>query len=240
MKLCHYGCGQEGQYPFTSFYGKRDGLMRCSKSAHSCPAMKKTKINASKLAMDTKRRTGVLQKATEKRRQTMSRIGNDGLTGFERASLNIAASRREDDGSYRGIDKTVKSKREKVVGGKDIFQLAAEKTAATRFGVYVGLEGKSDFECYRYQVIKVTNRQPLHLLENIEKRAGYGKSDDPYQLDHRFSIAHGFLNNVDPKIVGHISNLLMMPARANNSKGSRCDITLEELFRRYAAYQTPE
>jgi hypothetical protein len=78
--------------------------------------------------------------------------------------------------------------------------------------------------------MKITNQQPLHLLENFDKRAAYGKSDDPYQLDHRFSIVQGFLQKVNPDVIGNIYNLQMLPSRENNSKGSNCSITLEQLI----------
>jgi len=153
-------------------------------------------------AVDGKTRRQLLM---DKRRATMSVKDENGLTGFQKNMLAVASSRRLPDGSYKGIAKTVETKRNTIdENGNDLFVRAAINTAITRFGVYAGLEGKSDFQKYQYQVDKVTNRQPLHLLENFEKRGGYGYSNDPYQIDHQYSVVYGFLNSVPPYIVGHI------------------------------------
>ena len=114
--------------------------------------------------------------------------------------------------------------------GLDIYQRTAIKTAMTRFGQYLGNENKTDFQLYQYYVNKCTNSQNISKLRDFEKRAAYGASQDPYQLDHKFSIACGFLENIPPYIIGNIVNLEMLPSRANNSKGAKCSISKEQLF----------
>jgi len=67
-----------------------------------------------------------------------------------------------------------------------------------------------------YQLVwKITNRQPLHLLENIEKRGKAKKGTDNYQLDHIISISDGFSKGISAEDIGHISNLRMIPWREN-------------------------
>lgn len=128
-------------------------------------------------------------------------------------------------------NKTKETKRKTIdENGNDLYRAGAIKTAITRFGKYLGTENKTEFEWYKVQVTLITAKQPLHLLENIKRRAAYGKSDDPYQLDHRFSIIDGFIENIPPYIIGHIVNLQMLPARENSSKGSRSSISKEELI----------
>lgn len=213
--------------------------MKCSTTWQKCPANQKKKDESAEKQRAFHATNGSSERML-KRAQTLSKIDESGVSGFKRNALAIAASRRQSDGSYRGIDKTVKTKRTTKIDGKDLFVQAAIKTATTRFGVYAGLEGKTDFEKYRYRVILETNKQPLFELQNIEKRAAFGKTPNPYQLDHEFSISQGFLNNIPPYIIGHISNLRMIPSKENNSKGSKCSITKDELFRRFFAEQTPE
>jgi len=55
-----------------------------------------------------------------------------------------------------------------------------------------------------------------------------------WHLDHVFSIKEGFRRGIDPKIIASHHNLQMMEKKANLSKGSRCDISIEELNRRIA------
>jgi hypothetical protein len=88
-----------------------------------------------------------------------------------------------------------------------------------------------EFENYKRLVTKVTNQQPIHLLENFNKNRG--KSESDYQLDHMFSKREGFLQNIDPEIIGNICNLKFIPARENISKGKDCSISKEVLAEKY-------
>jgi hypothetical protein len=42
-------------------------------------------------------------------------------------------------------------------------------------------------------------------------------------------ISVGYLNDVDPEIIGNIENLQMLPWKENITKGKNCHITLEQL-----------
>lgn len=54
-----------------------------------------------------------------------------------------------------------------------------------------------------------------------------------YHLDHKYSIYQGFVDDIDPKIIGSIYNLEMLPFDKNISKGCKCSITKEELISEY-------
>ena len=51
-----------------------------------------------------------------------------------------------------------------------------------------------------------------------------------YTLDHIYSVQQGFRDNIPPYIIGHWSNLRLIPHKENSSKGMRCDKTKEQLF----------
>jgi hypothetical protein len=225
MNFCRFGCGLEGKIPYAGFYSK--GLFRCAKSPSQCPARKHLVSAASKKAQ-----LKIDQGARAARRnETMARTDENGINGFTRNARAIAAARRKTDGTFTGADKTTATKRNTIdKNGRDLFDVAAINTAITRFGRCALLAGMPEFERYRRKVMKITNQQSLKTLQNYDKRAAYGKSDDPHQLDHRFSIIQGFLQQVSPEIIGHIANLEMLPSRQNNSKGSNCSITLEALL----------
>jgi len=70
-----------------------------------------------------------------------------------------------------------------------------------------------------------TEKNDLTQLENHEKR---GRTN--YHLDHKYSITEGFKNNVPPKVIGHIANLEFLPHKVNESKGTKCSVTLEKLY----------
>lgn len=161
-----------------------------------------------------------------------------GKTNSHLTALKVAKNKKETVNPVTGLtsmqessNKMKETKRSiKDEFGRDIYQLTAIKTAITRFGQYAGVEGKTDYELYNAQVNLVTKQQPLELLENFDKRGACGKAEDPHQVDHRYSKVRGFIENIPPYIIGHISNLEMLPARTNNSKGSSCSISQDELF----------
>jgi len=91
------------------------------------------------------------------------------------------------------------------------------------------LKLQPEYKKYKSKVIKITNQQPIQLLENFKKRGNSSKKN-AYHLDHKFSIVEGFKQGIDPDVIGDISNLEFIPWRENISKGFRCSITIEELL----------
>lgn len=73
---------------------------------------------------------------------------------------------------------------------------------------------------YNLHIRRITKQQPIHLLENYEKRGRAGQIG-VYQLDHIISKNYGFKNNILPEIIGEISNLRMIPWQENLKKGDR-------------------
>jgi len=76
----------------------------------------------------------------------------------------------------------------------------------------------SDWEKYKNEVWRITNQQPLTLLENFDKR-GQSGIGDAYQIDHMYSILKGFKNQIPPALIGDIKNLQMLPWLENLQKG---------------------
>lgn len=93
-----------------------------------------------------------------------------------------------------------------------------------------------EFKKYFQKVRIITNQQPLESLENFEKRGKAGQKG-AFNLDHKYSIIEGFKNNVDPKIIGHIANLEMIPWRENVSKQGECSISLNQLKKNIKSYK---
>lgn len=56
------------------------------------------------------------------------------------------------------------------------------------------------------------------------------KRNNTVHLDHIYSISEGFKNNIPPYVIGHWSNLRLLPKIENSSKGARCAKTIDELF----------
>lgn len=49
-------------------------------------------------------------------------------------------------------------------------------------------------------------------------------------LDHVYSIQQGFRENIPPYVIGHWTNLRVIPLNENSRKGMRCDKAIEQLF----------
>jgi DNA invertase Pin-like site-specific DNA recombinase len=91
------------------------------------------------------------------------------------------------------------------------------------------LKNLPEYKKYRLFVVKLTNRQPINLLENYNKR-GVSGIDGAYCLDHKYSIFEGFKNGIKPEIIASLKNLVFIPWRENVIKRTKCSITKEELI----------
>lgn len=98
-------------------------------------------------------------------------------------------------------------------------------------GLFKTDEERSAYSKYAGLVHGLTQKQPLHLLENFDKRARSGVPG-AYQVDHEFSVFDGFKMGVSPEIVANFVNLRMIPALENRKKWHNSSITLEQLLER--------
>jgi hypothetical protein len=83
------------------------------------------------------------------------------------------------------------------------------------------------FKGYSARVDRITQISLKKISPCIGKR---GRHKGEYQLDHRFSKMQGFLDGIDPDIIGHHENLEWILTEENCSKRMKCSITLEELM----------
>lgn len=84
------------------------------------------------------------------------------------------------------------------------------------------------FVKYRNEVLKITRKQPLSILENHRER-GRNK----FHLDHIISIRYGYMNDVDPEIIGNIKNLRFIPSKENIGKSSFLEKESSEMIQYY-------
>ena len=79
-----------------------------------------------------------------------------------------------------------------------------------------------DKKLYYAMVWEVTESQPLHILENFDKRGWKN-----HHLDHIYPISMGFKEKIPPKKVGNIKNLRFIPYTENLDKGFK--VTTESM-----------
>jgi hypothetical protein len=118
--------------------------------------------------------------------------------------------------------------------GDEEFEKRALKIRQTmeKNGHWIPQEDLRDYEIYKREVYAVTKRQNLSLLKNYDKRARAG-IEGGYQLDHKYSISMGYINQVPPSIIGSLSNLEFISWEENVSKKNKCSLSIEELMEEY-------
>lgn len=105
-----------------------------------------------------------------------------------------------------------------------------EKLSAAALNRYAEIDRPAAVEYYN-KVKLVTNRNWYEYFYTINPDRLQRSKD--LHLDHIYSIAEGFKNNVPPEIIGHWTNLRLLPKLDNSSKGATCHKTLEQLYEDY-------
>ena len=110
-------------------------------------------------------------------------------------------------------------------------------------------EEKTEYEIYRQKVLNITGRHlklygEKYLGEKYLKKLSENKNilefRDKWSVDHKFSVKEGFRQNIDPLIIGSITNLNILTINENVSKYDNCSITLEQLLYDYHEFQIKE
>lgn len=73
-----------------------------------------------------------------------------------------------------------------------------------------------DKKLYYAMVWEVTEQQPLHILENSDKRGWKN-----HHLDHIYPISMGYKDKIPPEKIGNIKNLRFIHYTENLDKGSK-------------------
>lgn len=68
------------------------------------------------------------------------------------------------------------------------------------------------------------------------KAANKGNNLTGVSRDHIVSVRYGFDNKIDPKIISHPANCQLLMHNKNASKGSKCELTLNELIAKIDAW----
>lgn len=113
-------------------------------------------------------------------------------------------------------------------------------------GYWTPLENKNEWDKYCYYVNIETKIHLPKLFQNWNGKCYYFGHElsnkngtyDPYSItiDHKISKKYGFINNVDPKIIGNIDNLCVCSRLINCIKNS---LTEEQFYEsdRYLKYK---
>jgi predicted transcriptional regulator len=84
-----------------------------------------------------------------------------------------------------------------------------------------------DKKLYYAMVWEVTEQQPLHILENSDKRGWKN-----YHIDHIYPISMGYKEKIPPEKIGNIKNLRFIHYTENLDKGSKITNESKSALRR--------
>lgn len=109
------------------------------------------------------------------------------------------------------------------------------KQTGIKNGNYTPDELKTNFQKYRELVNKITNKNKKELFiswdgcdhydnELIRENFNLNYNDDGYPtIDHKISIQYGFLNGIDPSVIGSLENLCITKRSINIFKNRLTD-----------------
>jgi hypothetical protein len=101
-------------------------------------------------------------------------------------------------------------------------------------GLWIVNDLIDDFRKYRSLVARYTNESIIlfgNFVENLDLRSRN------FHLDHKYSIKMGFLNDIDPKIIGSVVNFEIVPAKVNLNKKAKCSISKTQLLKNYKEFK---
>ena len=119
---------------------------------------------------------------------------------------------------------------------KEIYLESSEKyrKRMEELGVWIEKSIIDDFKKYKSLVNRYTNESLLFYGELVEKLEMRSKD---FHLDHKYSIKMGFINDIDPKIIGSVINVEIIPSKINSSKREKCSITKQQLVKEYTKFK---
>ena len=156
--------------------------------------------------------------STVKAKETLSKIGKDGLSGYKRKGQKTRSTHMSN------IDRYGKN------GYSRLATKAIVKGNLTKAKKGLILDPTIRDEYYRYKriIIYLTDKQKGNLTEGYI--TGLAGKDGAWQVDHNFSIMHGYKNKISPFVIAHKNNLQMLPWKDNLSKHAKSGITIEQLY----------
>lgn len=222
-QLCIHGCGNLG---IVQIYRQRRISWQCLKSSNSCPAVKERK---KKICLE---RYGVSNpmKVPELKKKQIEKIN------FIERNKKLKETVRERygvDNVFQRLD--IREKISSKLASQTYESMQKKKATRIKNGFQIPDNQKSDWNLYRQKVNVVTRkswREYKSFIENNHLERGRTK----YHLDHIYSVYDGWLNNIDPQIIGHHCNLRLIYYKENCSKRVKSDITLEQLKENYDKY----
>lgn len=232
----NYTCFLCGSQAFYISYNSKK--MRCVEKITQCPGFIKKAEASRQTTMTPEARRNHMKQMSERGNATLKKLHTDSEWVANKGS-KIAADVQA-RGGHSGVNNPMYGKSHSIDTKQKLSEKASKRdpicyanATETKIsqGIAIPKEQKSEWELYREQVLNHTYKSWQHHQDKINP-VGLTRGSE-YELDHKFSITEGFKQGVEVAIIGHFSNLELIPKSVNRSKRIRCSITLEELIQLY-------
>ncbi len=163
-----------------------------------------------------------------------------GLTKYEVGQIKAREIlKQEDDAGKSGYKKKGEKTRfthmNKIdyLGRNGYSQLASKaiivgNTTKSNRGLILPPSARNEFYRYKSVVTYLTEKLKSEVASGVT--LGLAGTAGAYQIDHNYSVMHGFINKVSPFVIGDRKNLSALPWKQNLQKHSKSSITLSELL----------
>jgi len=153
-----------------------------------------------------------------KAKESLNKIGDDGLTGYARKGIKTKKTHMENIDEFGRNGYSQLASKAIIKGNQTKVERGLIDDAPTR-------NMKNRFRCLVISLTKKSMNDNKEILEGIEigKRA--------FHIDHIYSVASGFKNKISPFVLASKHNLQVLWYVDNVKKYDSCDITAEELFK---------
>lgn len=234
---CEFGCGQPARYQL------KNGKLCCEEYTAKCPVLKKINSeqnSGEKNGFYGKHHTPESLKIIglkSKGRQTFLGRHHTKETCLKLSLIRTGTHNSPESNEKNRISNTGKkmpprTNEWRINQHQYMINGGSRKANLSKYGTIISKEDMSDFKLYNQLVWKFTSLSCIKKYTITElKQRGTHKKDK--HLDHIFSISEGFRLKILPQIIGSKGNIELVSTDYNLSKNNRCDITLEELFRRF-------
>jgi len=153
-----------------------------------------------------------------KARQVLTSLDENGVSGYKKKGQKTRATH------MNKLDE---------LGRNGYSQLASKaiikgNITKAKKGLILDPSIRSEFYRYKAIVTYLTEKHRSVLTEGYI--TGLAGTSGAYQIDHNYSIMHGYQHKISPLLIGNINNLTMIPWKDNLQKHTASSITLDELL----------
>lgn len=153
-----------------------------------------------------------------KARQVLTSLDENGVSGYKKKGQKTRATH------MNKLDE---------LGRNGYSQLASKaiikgNITKAKKGLILDPSIRSEFYRYKAIVTYLTEKHRSVLTEGYI--TGLAGTSGAYQIDHNYSIMHGYRHKISPLLIGNINNLTMIPWKDNLQKHTTSSITLDKLL----------